>query len=109
MKEFQEDEVLFEKTDEDLITVATTSATLSQATALNVTVLNEKLSQDESDNNKLKDEIISLKAKMSKRRKVECNITPLKASILEQQERLHDVKMECFTKIQKMADKIKSV
>ena len=47
---------------EDPIIVATTSTTLSQATAHNVTILNEKLSQDESDNNKLKDEIISLKA-----------------------------------------------
>ena len=40
MKEIQEDEVLFEKTDEDLITVATTSVALSQATADNVTVFN---------------------------------------------------------------------
>ena len=62
MKEIQEDEVLFVKTDEDLIRVATTSATLSQATTHNVTMLNEKLTQDESNNNKLKDEIISLKA-----------------------------------------------
>ena len=33
----------------------------------------------------------------------------LKASILEQQEHLHDVKMECFTEMQKMADKVKMV
>ena len=46
---------------------------------------------------------------MNKRRKVECDVTPLKASILQQQERLHDVKMECFTEIQKMADKMKNV
>ena len=32
---------------------------------------------------------------------------PLKISILEHQEQLHDVKMECFTEIQKMADKVK--
>jgi hypothetical protein len=63
---------LFEKTDEDLITVASVSAALSQATAHNIIILNDNLSQDESDNNKLKDEIISLKAKMSKRRKLEC-------------------------------------
>ena len=55
MKEIQEDEVLFEKTDEYMVIVATTSTTLSQATAHNVTVLNEKLSQAELDNNKLKD------------------------------------------------------
>ena len=36
-------------------------------------------------------------------------MTPLKASILEQQEQLHDVKMECLTLIQKMADKVKMV
>ena len=85
MKEIQEDEVLFEKIDEDLVTVATTSTTLSQATTHNVTILNEKLSWAESDNNKLKDEIISLREEMSKMRKVECDITPLKAIILQQQ------------------------
>ena len=36
-------------------------------------------------------------------------MTPLKISILEQQEQLHDVKMECFTVIQKMANKMKMV
>jgi chromosome segregation ATPase len=100
---------LFENIDEYLITVATASTTLSQDIAHNVTVLNEKLSQAKLDNNKLKDEIISLKAEMSKRRKVECDITPLKLSILEQKESLHDVKMDCFTKIQKMTDKVKVV
>ena len=48
MKEIQEDEVLFEKTNEDPVTVATTSTTLSQSTAHNVTMLNENLSQAES-------------------------------------------------------------
>ena len=91
------------------MTVATTPATLSKDTAHNATVLNEKISQAESDNNKLKDEIISLKEEMNKRRKVECDITLLKASILKQQEQLHDVKMECFTVIQKMANKMKMV
>ena len=37
----QEDEVLFERTDEDPIMVATTSTTLSQSTAHNISVLNE--------------------------------------------------------------------
>jgi hypothetical protein len=97
MKEFQEYDFLFENTNEDMIIVETTSATLSQTIAHNVTILNEKLSQAELDNNNLKDEIISLKEEMSKRRKVECDMTMLKASILEQQEWLHDVKMECFT------------
>ena len=62
IKEVQEDEVLFEKTDEDPIIVATTSTTLSHATVHNVTMLSDKLSQAESDNNKLKDEVLSLKA-----------------------------------------------
>jgi hypothetical protein len=44
LKEIQEDEVMFEKTDEDLIIVATASTTLSQVTSHNVTLLNEKLS-----------------------------------------------------------------
>ena len=91
------------------MTVAKTLKALSQATAHNVIVLNEKLSQPESENTKLKDEIISLKEEMNKRRKVECDMTPLKISILEQQEHLHDVNMECFTMIQKMADKMKMV
>jgi hypothetical protein len=85
MKEFQENEILFNKIDEDLVTVETTSTSLSQATAHNVTIiLNENISQAESDNNKLKDEIISPKEEMSKTRKVECDMTPLKISILEQ-------------------------
>ena len=41
MKEIQEDEVLFKKTDEDPIIVAVASIALSQATAHNVIVLNE--------------------------------------------------------------------
>ena len=48
MKEIHEDEFLFEKTEEDPMTVATTSTTLSQTTTHNVTMLNEKLSQAES-------------------------------------------------------------
>ena len=57
----------------------------------------------------MKDEITSLKEDMNKRINVESNMTPLKVSILEQQEQLHDDKMECFTTIQKMVDKMKSV
>ena len=109
LKKIQEDEVFFENTDEDPIILATTSTTLSQATAHNVIVLNEKLSQDESDNNRLKDEIINLKEEVSKRRKVECDATPLQEDILEQQEKLHDVKMECFAEIKKMSCKVKMV
>ena len=45
---------------------------------------------------------------MKKRRKVEDSIIPLKENILEQQEKLHDVKVECFTKFQKMEEKVKA-
>ena len=100
---------MFEKTDKDPIIVVTASVALSQATAHNLTVLNEKICQAELDNNKLKDEIISLKEEVSKRRKVECDTTLLQASILEQQEKIYDVKMECFTEIKRMAYKVKMV
>ena len=42
LKEIREDEVLFERTDEDPITVATALAALSQATIHNITMLSEK-------------------------------------------------------------------
>ena len=48
LEEMQEDEVLFKRTNEDPIMVATTSTTLTQATTHVVSVLNErswKLSQ----------------------------------------------------------------
>ena len=40
---------------------------------------------------------------------MESDTTPLQASILEQQENLYDVKMECFDEIKKMVDKVKMV
>ena len=95
--------------DEDPIIVATASTTLSQAIANNVTLLSEKISQSESDNDKLKNEIISLKVEVNKRIKVECDTTPFQASILEQQEKLYDVKMECFNEIRKIVDKVKMI
>ena len=49
---------MFEKTIEDPVIVATTSTTLSHGTSHNVTMLNEKFSQAEYENIKLKDEII---------------------------------------------------
>ena len=64
------------------MTLATTSAALTQATTHNVTMLNEKLSQTESKNIKLKDEIISLREEMNKRRKVDNDMIPLKENIL---------------------------
>ena len=44
---------------------------------------------------------------MNKQRKVECSMIPLKENILEQQEQLHDVRVEHFTEIHKMANKLK--
>lgn len=44
---------------------------------------------------------------MKNRRKVEDNLIPLKEKILEQQEKIHDVKVECFKEIQRMAEKVK--
>ena len=90
------------------MTIAITSTTLTQAIAYNVKMLNEKLLQAESENIKLKDEIISLREEMKKRRKVESSMIPLKENILEQQEKLHDVNVECFTEIQKMDNKVKA-
>jgi len=89
--------------------VATASAALSQATVQNVNVLSEKLSQAESDNNKLKEEVINLKAEIHKRRKVDDETTLLQATILDQHAKLYDVRMECFDKVKKMADKVKMI
>ena len=76
-KEVQEDEVLFERIEEDPVTVAIASTALSQATVHNVNVLSEKLSQAETDNHKLKEEVTNLKAEIHKRRKVDDETTPL--------------------------------
>ena len=78
MKEMQENEVLFEKNDEDPVTVAIASSTLTQDIAKNVLVLNEKLLETKFENLKLKHEIISLREEMKKRRKVEDSIISLK-------------------------------
>ena len=51
---------MFKKIDEDLVIVATTLVALTQATSHNITVLNEKILETESENLKLKDEIINL-------------------------------------------------
>ena len=42
-------------------------------------------------------------------RKVYDHIIPLKENILEEQEQLHDVKVESFVEIQKMEDTIKDL
>ena len=71
--------------------------------------MTEKLSQAKSYNNKIKDEVISLRAEIYKRRKVEDETTRLRATILDQHEKLYDVRMECFNKVRKLADKVKMI
>ena len=72
-------------------------------------MLSEKLSQTESDNNKLKEEVINLKAEIHKQRKVDDETTPLRTTILDQHAKLYDVRMECFDKVKKIADKVKTI
>jgi hypothetical protein len=93
----------------DPITVATALIALSQATVHNVTMLSEKLSQVESDNYEIKEEVISLKEEIHKWRKVDDETTSLQATILKHHENLYDVRMECFDKVKKMADKVKMI
>jgi hypothetical protein len=50
-----------------------------------------------------------LKEEIRKRRRVYDHLIPLKENILEEQEYLHDVKVDCFAKIQKMVDTIKAL
>lgn len=40
---------------------------------------------------------------------MEDNLIPIKENIMEQQEQLHDVKVECFTEIRKMEEKVKAM
>ena len=47
MKEIHEDEVLYEKTDEDSMLVAISSTTLNQADILNISLLNERVKKVE--------------------------------------------------------------
>ena len=57
----------------------------------------------------LKDEFISLREEMKKRRKVDDHLVSLKENILEQQEQLHDVKVERFIEVKKIKNKIKDL
>lgn len=59
--------MLFEKTYEDPIMVATTSITLTQATTINISIMNEKVMEAESKNQKLKDELNNSRLEMKKR------------------------------------------
>ena len=48
LEEMWEDEVLFDKTVEDLVTIAIALASLTQATSHNITVLNENILEAKS-------------------------------------------------------------
>ena len=99
LEEMQEDKVLFKKTNEYPMIVATTSAALTQVTTHNISVLSKKILEVELENLNLKDELISLQEETKKMRKVDDNLVPLKENIMEQQEKLHDVKVEWFIEI----------
>jgi hypothetical protein len=81
------------------VTIATTSTTLTQSTSDNITILNENILEGKSEDLKLKDELMSLQEEMKKRRKVDDNLVLLKEKIMEQQEHLLDVKVECFIEV----------
>ena len=72
-------------------------------------MLSEKLSQAESNNYKLKEEVISLREEIHKWRMVDDETTPLRATILKQHEKPYDIRMECFDNVKKMADKVKVI
>ena len=71
MREITKDEVLFKKTNEDLMLIATTFAALTQASVHNISILNENLAEAESKNKKLEEERINLKARVNKKWKVD--------------------------------------
>ena len=53
-------------------------AALNQAIVLNISILNEKLTEVELENKKLLEENINLKTEMKKMRKVDDHLTPPK-------------------------------
>ena len=63
----------------------------------------------ESDVERVKEEITNLKAEIHKRRKIDDETTPLQETILDQHAKLYDVRMECFDKVKKMANKVKMI
>ena len=72
-------------------------------------MLCEKLSWVESNNYKIKEEVISLREEIHKLRKVDDETTLLRATNLNQHENIYDVRMECFEKVKKMVDKVKLI
>ena len=109
MKDIIEDEVIFERIDEVIMIVATTSIALNQVNILKIFLLTDKITEIESEKRKLQDEIANLKTKMKKRKMVDHHLIPLKEIILVEQELLHDAKVECFGEVEKMEDIIKDL
>jgi hypothetical protein len=99
VREITEDEVLFEKTDEDLMIIATSFVALTQASFYNISMLNEKLVEEESKNKKLEEESINLNVEVNKKWKVDDHLNSLNDIILIGQELLHDAKDECFEEV----------
>ena len=89
VREIPEDEVLFKKTDEDLMLISKTSISLTQASGYNISILNGKLVEEESKNKKLEEENINLKVDVNKKKKVNDHLNSIKESILIEQEFLH--------------------
>ena len=89
--------------------VATTLVALNQANIINISLLTKKINEVESKNRELQDEITNLKTDTKKRKKVDDRLIPLTVSIMIEQELLHDAKVECFAKVQKMEDIINSL
>ena len=69
MREIIQDEVILERTDEDLMIVTKNLVALCQANILNLSLLNEKITEAKLTRKKLQDEIISLKKEVKKRKK----------------------------------------
>ena len=89
--------------------IATTFASLTQASVHNISILNEKLTEAESKNNKLEEENINIKDEVNKKWKVDDHLNSLKESILIEDEFLHDVKTQCFAEVKKMVDMLKAL
>ena len=107
VREITEDELLFKKTNEDLMLISTTFFTMTQASVYNISMLNEKLAAVESKNKKIEEENTNLRVEVSKKQKVDDHLNSLKESILIEQELLHEAKTECFAEVQKMVDMLK--
>lgn len=88
LKDINEDEVLYERTDEDPMLIDTSSIALDQASVLNISMLNEKSIEQELNNKKLLEENINLTVEMKNKRMGDDHLNPVKQSIMTEQELL---------------------